>query len=88
MEAFGLSDINYILSLWRANEVTVEDWNHHPQMYPLEGNSSGDQTRRVVWLADSHGDVLVPSPYPMVRYGLSNGPSTLLDCHWVCSEVG
>ena len=61
-EAFGLSDTCYIPSLWRADGVMVDDQNHHPQMHPLEGNFLGDQTRRVVGLADSHGDVLVPLP--------------------------
>ena len=62
IEAFGLSDVYYILSLLRADEVTVDDQNHHPQMHPSEGNFLGDQTRRVVGLADSHGDVPAPLP--------------------------
>ena len=61
IESFGLSDIYYVLSLLRADGVTV-DWNHHPQMHPSEGNFLGDQTGRVVGPADSHGDVMVPSP--------------------------
>ena len=60
MEAFDLSDAYYILGPWRANGVMVGGQNHNPQMHPLEGNFSGDQTRRVVGPADSHGDVLVP----------------------------
>ena len=62
IEAFGLSNIYYILSLLRADRVMVDNWNHHPQMHPLEGNFSWDQTGRVIGLADSHEDVLVPSP--------------------------
>ena len=62
IEAFGLSDVYYILGLLRANGVMVDGWNHHPQMHPLEGNFSGDQTGRVVGLADSHRDFLVPLP--------------------------
>ena len=42
--------------------VMVGGQNHNPQTHLLEGNFSGDQTRRVVGLADSHGDVLVPLP--------------------------
>ena len=62
IEAFDLSNVYYILDLLRANGVTVDDWNHHPQMHPSEGNFLGDQTGRVVGLADSHGDILFPSP--------------------------
>ena len=62
MEAFGLSNICYIPGLLRAEEVTVDDQNHHPQMHCSEGNLSGDQTGRFVGLMDSHGDVLAPSP--------------------------
>ena len=62
IETFGLSNTYYVLSLWRANGVMVDNWNHHPQMHPSEGNFFGDQTRRVVGLADSHGGALVPSP--------------------------
>ena len=62
IKAFGLSDVYYILGLLRADEVMVDDQNHHPQMHPLEGNFLGDQTGRVVGLADSHGDILVPLP--------------------------
>ena len=62
IEAFGLSNIYYILSLLRANEVMVDDWNYHLQIHPSEGNFLGDQTGRVVGLADSHGDVLASSP--------------------------
>ena len=62
MEAFGLSDVFYILGLLGANEMMVDDWNHHPQTHPSEGNLSGDQTRRVVGPADSHGDILAPWP--------------------------
>ena len=60
MEAFGLSNIYYILGILRADGVMVDGWNHHPQTHPLEGNFLGDQTRRVFWPADSHRDVLVP----------------------------
>ena len=60
IEAFGLSNIYYVLSLLRANGVMVDDQNHHPQMHPSEGNFLGDQTKRVVGLADSHRDILVP----------------------------
>ena len=62
IEAFGLSNAYYILGLSRAGGVMVDDWNHNPQMHLLEENFLGDQTGRVVGLADSHGDVLVPSP--------------------------
>ena len=62
IKAFGPSNAYYILGLLRAKGVIVDDWNHHPQVHLLEGNFSGDQTRRVVGLADSHGDVLVPLP--------------------------
>ena len=48
IEAFGLPNTYYILSLWRANGVMVDDQNHHPQMHPLEGNFSGDETGWVV----------------------------------------
>ena len=41
IEAFGLSDVYYILSLLRADGVMVNDWNHHPQMHPSEGNFLG-----------------------------------------------
>ena len=61
MEASDLSDTYYVLGPWRAKGVMVGGWNHNPQMHPSEGNFLGDQTRRVVGLADSHGDVLVPS---------------------------
>ena len=62
IEAFGLSNVHFILSLLRANGVMFDDWNHHPQMHPLEGNFSGDQIGSVVGLVGSHRDVLVPSP--------------------------
>ena len=62
IEAFGLSNVYYVLGLLRANEVMVDDQNHHPQIQPSEGNFSGDQTRRVVGPADSHGDILAPLP--------------------------
>ena len=62
MEAFGLSNICYILSLLRANKVMVDSWNNHPQMHPSEGNLLGGQTGRVVGLADSHRDVLAYLP--------------------------
>ena len=45
IEAFGLSNAYYILSLWRANGVMVDNWNHHPQTHLLEGNFFGGQTR-------------------------------------------
>ena len=60
IEAFGLSNVYYVLSLLRADEVAVDDWYQHPQMHPSEGNFLGDQTRRVVGLVDSHGDVWPP----------------------------
>ena len=88
MEAFGLSNICYILCLLRANDVMVDDQNHHPQMHPSEGNLLGDQTGRVVGLVDSHGDVLVPHLNLAIWYGLSNGPSNFLDCHGVSAKVG
>ena len=62
IEAFDLSNAYYILGHRRADGVMVGGWNHNPQTHPLEGNFSGDQTRKVVGLMDSHGDVLVPSP--------------------------
>ena len=62
MGAFGLSNAYCVFGLWRANEVIVDNWNYHPQMHPLDGNSSGDQTGRVVGLADSHRGTLVPLP--------------------------
>ena len=62
MEAFGLSNICYIPSLLRADEVMVDDQNNHPQMHTSEGNVLGDQTGRVVGLADSYRDILAPSP--------------------------
>ena len=62
MEAFGLSNVYYVLSLLRANEVMVDDQNHHPQTHPSEGILLEDQARRVVEPADSHGDGLAPSP--------------------------
>ena len=62
IEAFDLSNAYYILSLWRADGVMVGGQNHNPQMHLSEGNFLGDQTRRVVGLTDSHGDILVPSP--------------------------
>ena len=61
-EAFGLSDVYCILSLLGADEVMVDDQNHHPQRHPSEGSLSGGQTRRVVGPADLHRDVLAPSP--------------------------
>ena len=88
MEAFGLSDIYYILSLSRADEVMVDDQNHHPQMHPSEGNLSGGQTRRAVGPADSHRDVLAPCLNSAIYYGLNNSPSTFLNCHGVSSKVG
>ena len=66
IEAFSLSDVRYILGLLRANGVTVDNWNHHPQMHPLEGNILGDQTGRVVGSADPHGDVLAPCLNSMI----------------------
>ena len=62
MEASDLSNGYYVLIPWRAAGVMVGGQNHNPQMYPWEGNFSGDQTRRVVGLADSHGNILVPLP--------------------------
>ena len=62
IEAFGLSNVYYVLDLLRADGVTVDNQNHHLQMHPSEGNFSGDQTRRVVGPVDSHGDILSPSP--------------------------
>ena len=62
IEAFGLSNIYYILSLLRPDEVMVDDQNHHPQMHPPKGKLLGDQTRRVVGPVDSHRDV--PAPFP------------------------
>ena len=62
IEAFGLSDIYYVLGLSRPNEVMVDDQNHHPQLQPSEGNFLGDQTGMVVGPADSHRDVLPPLP--------------------------
>ena len=89
IEAFDLSNAYYILGLWRANGLTVGCWNHNPQMHLLEGNFLGDQTGRVVGLADSHmGMSWSPHLNSMVRYSLSNGLSAFLDCHWVCSKVG
>ena len=61
-EAFGLSDVYYILGLSRADKVMVDDPNHHPQMHPSEGNLLGGQTGRVVGPADSHEDILSPLP--------------------------
>ena len=87
IEAFGLSDIYYVLRLLRANRVMVDNQNHHPQTHLSEGNFSGDQTGRVVGPADSHEDVLAPHFNSTILYGLSNGPSTFLDCHGVCSKV-
>ena len=34
-EAFGLSDVYYLLGLLGADEVRVDDQNHHPQRHPL-----------------------------------------------------
>ena len=62
MEAFDLSNIYCILSLSGANEVMVDDQNHHPWRHPSEGSLLGDQTGRVVRLADSHGDILAHLP--------------------------
>ena len=62
IEAFGLSNVYYILGLLRAKEVIIDNWNDPPKMHPSEGNFSGDQTGRVVRLADSHGGILAPSP--------------------------
>ena len=62
MEAFDVSNISYILGLLRANKVMVDGQNHHPQTHPSEGNLRGGQTRMVVGLADSHGDILAPLP--------------------------
>ena len=53
--------MSIILGLLRANEVMVDNQNHHPQTHPSEGYFLGDQTRRVVGLADSHRVVLAPS---------------------------
>ena len=88
MEAFGLSNVYYVLSLSRANKVMVGDQNHHPQTHPSERNLLGDQTRRIAGPADSHRDVLSPCLYSVICYGLSNGPSTFLDCHGVSGKVG
>ena len=60
IEAFDLSNAYYVLSPWRADGVMVGGWNHNPQMHPSEGNFLGDQTGRVVGLADIHRDILVP----------------------------
>ena len=35
MEAIGLSDVYYILGLLGADEVMVDNQNHHPQRHPL-----------------------------------------------------
>ena len=61
IEAFGLSNVYYILSLLRANGVTVDNWNYHPQMHPSEVTSGGSN-QKVVGLVGSHGDILVLSP--------------------------
>ena len=82
IEAFGLSDICYILSLLRPNKVKVDDQNHHPQMHPSEGNSLGDQTTRVVGLVDSHRDVLAPSPELSDLIWLEQWPFYLLELSW------
>ena len=60
MEAFGLSTVYCILGLSGANELMVEDQNHHSQRHTSEGNLLGNQTGRVVGLADSHRDILAP----------------------------
>ena len=83
MEAFGLSNIYCILGLLGANEVMVDDQNHHPWRHPSEGSLLGGQTRRVVWPADLHGDILAPLPllsnllwleqWPIYLFGLSWG---------------
>ena len=62
IEAFDLSNAYYILGPWRVDGAMVGGQNHNPQMHPSEGNFLGDQTRRVVGLADSHRDILVPLP--------------------------
>ena len=62
IEAFDLSNAYYVFGPWSANGVMVGGWNHNLQMDPLEGNFLGYQTGRVVGLADSHGNILVPSP--------------------------
>ena len=85
IEAFDLSNAYCILGLWRADRVTMDDWNHHSQMHLLEENFSRDQTGRVVGPADSHRS---PCLNLMICYGLGNVPSTLLNCHWVCGKVG
>ena len=88
MEAFGLSDIYYILSLWRADEVMVDNWSHHPQMHPLGGTSWGIKLEGLLGQWIHMGMSWSPHLNSTVIYGLHNGPSTFLDCLRVCSEVG
>ena len=87
MKAFGLSDVYYILGLWRANKVIVDDQNHHPQMHPSEGNFLGIKLEGLLGKWIHMGLSWSPCLSSMVRYGLSNGPSTFLDCHRVCGKV-
>ena len=62
MEAFGLSDIYCILSLSRADEVIVDDWNQLLQRHTSKGTLLGDQIGRVVGPVGLHEDILAPSP--------------------------
>ena len=43
-EAFGPSNVNCCLSSLGAGVVMVDNWNQHPQGYPLWGNLLDDET--------------------------------------------
>ena len=80
MKAFGLSNIYYVLSLSRADEVMIDNWNHHTQMHPSEGNLLGGQTEGLLGWWIHMGTSWPPHLNSVICYGLSNGPSTFLDC--------
>ena len=82
MEAFDLSNIYCILGLSGANEAMVDDGNHHPWRHLSEGSLSGDQTGRVVGLADSHRDILAPLPLLSDLLQLEQWPFYLLGLSW------
>ena len=44
MEAFGLSNVYYVLSPSGAGKVEVDAQSHHPQRHPSEGSLLGGQT--------------------------------------------
>ena len=82
MEAFGLSNVYCVPGLLGANEVMVDDQNHHPWRYPLEDSLSVDQAGRVFGTADLHRDALAPLLLLSNLSWLEQWPFYLLGLSW------